>query len=101
MKKFKLAFLLLVVLSLSVTSCYTTRTSLGNYRESTGTPTNFSKGKQLWLFWGLLPAGRTQVSVPKIPDCQVVTRFNFVDGLIFVITGGIIETETIKILVKK
>ena len=100
MKKIKFA-LSLAIICLLLTSCYTTRTSLGNYRDTAGKPENYSKGKQVWLFWGIAPLGRTQLPVPKDGNCQVVTRVNFWDGVIFSITGGLVETETIKVLVKK
>jgi hypothetical protein len=60
-----------------------------------------AKGKQIWLFWGLLPLGRVSVSTPSDGSCQVITRFNFIDFLVSGITGGIVITETIKIKAKK
>lgn len=101
MKRFKISFLLFVALSFCLTSCYTTRTSLGNYNELPGKPTEFSKGKQLWFIYGIFPAGRTQVNIPKTPDCQVVTKYGFVDIIIKGITVGLVQTETIQIMVKK
>jgi len=79
----------------------TTKTNIGAYRETTGNPYVYAKGKQIWLFWGLLPLGRTSVATPTTGSCQVVTKFNFIDFLISGLTGGVVMTETIKVKAKK
>ena len=100
MKKQKtLLMALLCVVSFS--SCLTTKTNVGNYREATGNRYTYSKAKQVWLFWGILPIGRTHTSTPSNGSCQVITRFNLTDLLISGITGGIVTTETIKVEAKK
>ncbi|PZF74659.1 hypothetical protein [Taibaiella soli] len=83
------------------TSCMTTKTNVGNYREAAGTNYTYSKGKQFWLFWGVLPVGRTNVNTPKDGNCQVVTRFNVGDVLITGVTAGIVSSYTIKVNAKK
>jgi len=82
-------------------SCMTTKTNVGSYRETQGEEYTYSKGKQLWLFWGLIPLGRTDVNTPSDGSCQVVTRHNFGDVLIGGITGGILTSHTIKIKAKR
>lgn len=79
----------------------TTKTNVGNYRESSGSTYTYAKGKQIWLFWGIMPVGRTNVATPTNGSCQVITRFNLVDFLISGLTCGIITTETIKVKAKK
>jgi hypothetical protein len=44
---------------------------------------------------------KTSVSTPVDGNCQVITRFSFVDFLISGLTGGIVRTETIKVKAKK
>ncbi|CAM3370057.1 hypothetical protein SL053_002419 [Flavobacterium psychrophilum] len=104
MKKIKslmLISLLAFSVSTSLTSCMTTKTNIGAYRETQGTEYTYGKGKQIWLFWGLLPIGRTNVSTPGDGNCQVVTRFNVSDAIISAITGGVVTTHTIKVKAKK
>ena len=88
-------------ISLFFSSCLTTKTNVGQYRENDGNTYQYSKGKQMWLFWGLMPLGRTSVSTPSSGDCQVITRFNFSDALISGLTGGILSSYTIKVKAKK
>jgi hypothetical protein len=102
MKTIKKAILFLFIISVItiMSSCMTTKTCVGTYTESPGSTYTFAKGKQIWLFWGILPVGRTNVATPTNGSCQVITRFNFVDFIISGLTAGIITTETIKIVAK-
>lgn len=84
-----------------LTSCWTTKTNVGAYSETYGERYKYAKGKQVWIFWGLIPAGRTSVNTPKDGNCQVVTRFNVADILITALTGGIVTTYTIKVNAKR
>ena len=93
--------LLVIIVSTTFTSCMTTKTNVGAYRETQGNEYTYAKGKQIWLFWGIMPLGRTSVSTPGDGNCQVITRFGFVDFLISGLTGGIVTTETIKVKAKK
>jgi hypothetical protein len=96
---FKL-FLFLIIVTL-FTSCLTTKTNVGSYKESEGVEYTYAKGKQVWLFWGLIPIGRTNVNTPKEGNCKVITRFNFADVIISGLTGGLVTTYTIKIKAKR
>jgi hypothetical protein len=78
-----------------------TKTSVGKYKQQEGNRYTYAKGKQVWLFWGLLPAGRTQVNTPDDGNCQVVTKYTFLDGVIYLVTAGVVKTYTIKIKAKK
>ncbi|NBR15930.1 MAG: hypothetical protein EBU01_15340 [Crocinitomicaceae bacterium] len=90
-----------ILLLTSVSSCMTTKTNVGTFKETQGEEYTYAKGKQMWLFWGLIPLGRTSVSTPADGNCQVITRYNFGDAVISSITGGIFTTHTIKIKAKR
>jgi hypothetical protein len=95
--------LLILILSISafMSSCMTTKTSVGAFKETQGSEYTYAKGKQLWLFWGLMPLGRTNVNTPGDGNCEIITRFNFGDLLISSLTGGIVTSYTIKVQAKK
>jgi hypothetical protein len=92
-----LAFTALTLLS----SCMTTMTNVGAYKETSGTEQVYAKGQQVWLLWGLFPLDRKNVDTPKDGNCQVKTRLTFVDYLITGLTFGIVRTQTITVSVKK
>lgn len=96
----KSILLLTFASTLFFSSCLTTKTSVGDFREIKGDEYTYAKGKQLWLFWGLLPLGRTDVNTPGDGNCEVVTRYNFSDCLITGLTAGIISSYTIKVKAK-
>lgn len=101
MKKAIIYLLALLVLGTSMQSCMTTKTPVGNFRESTGEEYMYAKGKQLWLFWGIVPIGRTSVATPTNGSCEVITRFNFGDFLISGLTLGVVTSQSIKIKAKR
>ena len=101
MKKLVFNLLLFFSIVILVSSCMTTKTSVGNYKESQGSEYTYAKGKQLWLFWGIFPLGRTNVNTPGDGNCEIVTRFNVGDALISGLTGGILTSYTIKVKAKK
>ncbi len=104
MKKIKsFLFLLLMTVAISsmLTSCMTTKTSVGAFKETQGNEYTYAKGKQFWLFWGILPLGRTNVNTPGDGNCEVITRFNVGDALISGLTGGIVTSYSIKVKAKK
>ena len=103
MKNLKQKLLLIVtviILSSFLSSGMMTKTSVGAFKETKGNEYTYAKGKQWWLFWGIMPIGRTHVSTPTNGSCQVTTRYNFVDFLISGLTAGILTTEPIKITAK-
>lgn len=97
----KKLFFMLMALAMFTTSCMTTKTSVGAYKEQQGKEYTYSKGKQLWLFWGAVPIGRTNVNTPGDGNCEVITRFNVGDAIITGLTGGIVCSMTIKVKAKK
>jgi len=101
MKSLMLVGILAITVMVSLTSCMTTKTNVGAYKEIQGDEYTYAKGKQIWLFWGLLPLGRTSTNTPGDGNCQVITRFNFIDFLISGFTGGIVTTQTIKVKAKR
>lgn len=86
---------------IAFSSCMTTKTQVGNYPAETGTEYTYARGKQLWLFWGVVPLGRTNVNTPADGSCEVITRFKFTDVLISGLTAGIITSYSIKVKDKK
>ena len=98
-KIFVASVFMLAVLTL-LPSCMTTRTSVASYRETEGDEYVYAKGKQCYLFWGLVPLGRTRVATPADGNCEVRTRYGFWDAFLSVITGGIFEMQSILVYAK-
>ncbi|HIN41202.1 MAG TPA: hypothetical protein EYM86_01955 [Flavobacteriales bacterium] len=100
MKKIQILSIVLLS-SMLMSSCMTTKTSIGSFNEEEGKEYVYDSGKQMWLFWGLMPIGRTNVSTPADGSCEVVTRFKLTDALITGLTGGFVTSYTIKVKDKK
>jgi hypothetical protein len=99
-KFFQLAIVVILTTSI-MSSCMVTKTPVGTYKQETGQVYRYAKGKQVWLFWGLIPCGRTSVATPTDGSCMVKTGYGFGDVLISVLTGGIVSTYSIKVYDKK
>lgn len=84
-----------------MTSCMVTQTNVGKYTESKGTEYTYSKAKQMWIFWGLVPIGHTHTETPADGNCQVVTQMNALDGILTYITVGFFGMQTIKVKAKR
>lgn len=101
MKKRFFSAVALVLAMVAFSSCYSTKTYVGEYQEISHNGTSdtytYAKGKQLYLFGGLIPIGHTRVSTPKDGNCEVVTRVSFLDLLISGITCELITMQTIKV----
>jgi hypothetical protein len=78
----------------------TTKTPVGSYIEQTGEEYTYDKGKQMWIFWGLVPIGRTHVNTPSNGDCMVITKFRFTDALISSLTF-VVTSYSIKVKAKR
>lgn len=89
------------LLALLMTSCLTTRTNVRDYQAVEGKEYKFAKGKQCYLFWGLIPLGRTNVDTPSDGVCQIRTSYRFIDAFVSVITAGIFQMQTIKVMAKR
>ncbi len=95
MKKLLLFFVSVVLF----TSCYTTWTTVGNYKqlENQGLKTyKYDQAKQFYLFGGLLPLGHANANVPNEP-CEIKTKFKFVDLLISTVTCEILTSRTVQV----
>ncbi|MEM7373545.1 MAG: hypothetical protein AAF587_33275 [Bacteroidota bacterium] len=90
-----------LILTLSLSSCLMTQTMVGEYQEEAGREYVYAKGKQFWLFWGIIPLGRTNVNTPSSGNCEVITKFQPGDVIISAITGGIISSYSIKVKAKR
>jgi hypothetical protein len=101
MKKTAVYIMLSIILATTFTSCMVTKTNVGTFKEEQGKDYVYSKGKQVWFLWGLIPIGRTNVSTPADGSCQVITKYNFGDLLIFGLTAGVFKSYTIKIKAKQ
>jgi hypothetical protein len=69
--------------------------------ETPGKEVTFDKGKQFWLFWGIVPLGRTHLSTPTNGNCQVTTKIKLGDFIISGLTAGIVTSTSIKVEVKE
>lgn len=91
--------------ALLLSSCFGTKTHVGQYREIVKVEEqdtyNYSKGKQAYFLWGFFPMGRTQIATPAHGNCQVKTRFGALDMLVSVLTGGIFSMQTVKVKAPK
>ena len=90
-----------VLCTILIESCMMTKTSIGAYKEAPGKEYTYDKGKQIWLFWGLIPIGRTDLTTPSNGECVVISKFRFTDFLVTGITGGIVTSFSIKVKAKK
>lgn len=102
MKK-KTNYLLLLIFIMIFGSCAThvQRLSIyngpvGNHPSKTDT---YSRSKQLYMFWGLLPLGWSQASTPTDKGFQVKTYKGFWDNVIGVISVGIVSSRSTKVIV--
>ena len=82
-------------MALTLSSCMTTSTTTGTYLEDTGKSFTYAKGRQLWLGYGLIPLGKTDVNTPSDGNCEVISKFTFGDFLISGVTFGIVSSRTI------
>lgn len=82
-----------------MTSCYTTQVTVGDVSQSAKTE-KYSKSKQFYLFWGIVPLGKNDPSTPS-DDYIVESKFKFGDFLISGLTGGIVGARTSIVLVEK
>ena len=93
--------IIMILVATMLSSCMTTKTSMNKYKETPGQTYKYSKGKQCYLFWGLVPIGRPSVATPVGEPCQVRTSFRLFDAICSSITGGIFSMQTIKVVAKR
>ncbi len=101
--KFRLLFAVVTLFTAIITSlssCMTTKTSIGAYETTKGEESTYSRGKQAWFLWGIVPLGRTNVETPPDGNCKLTTRRNVEDIFISIITLGLVQLYSIKIETK-
>lgn len=91
---------ILMCMAMLVSSCTVTRTNIGTM-DPKAEKEVFAQTKQMYLFWGLVPLGNSQVKLPDHNNVQIKTAHNGVDLIATSVTGGIFSMVTIKCLVKK
>ena len=96
----KLLFIL-ISFTLLMSSCMTTKTPVGEYTSQEGKKKLYDKSKQVWIFGGAIPLGRTHTGTPRDGNCMGVTKFTFFDGIIHAVTFGFVKTYTIKVYTKQ
>jgi hypothetical protein len=95
------AITLLIVFSITLSSCFVTRTTIGNgpvYKEDTTSV--YSKSKQFYLFLGLAALNKAQPKLPADPNYQIVSYMGFSDVLVTTFTFGILSVRTTKVLIR-
>lgn len=93
---------ILMTCLLLTTSCLTHRHTVGDGPVGAqGRTEVYSRAKQVYIFWGLVPLGRPQPAAPSHGDYQIKTGYNIGDALLSVVTGGILQFRTIRIIVHK
>ena len=98
----KKSFVMLILSAMILLpSCMSTRTSVQDYKETQGQEYRYAKARQCYLFWGLVPLGRTTVATPASQPCQIRTRFGFWDAFVSVITAGIFSMQQIRVYAKR
>ena len=97
----KSALLLVLSVLMFLPSCMTTNTNVKNYDDLDGQEYYYAKGKQNYLFWGLLPLGKPNIQVPEDEPCQIRTTTTFVDGLVSDLTIGIFSMQSVRVLTKR
>jgi hypothetical protein len=91
----------MAVFVLSLNSCYINRHTIGDGPIGRAPAVKYAHAKQVYLFWGLWAVGHPVPATPQDCGYQIKTAFNVVDGIISMLTGGIVSTRNIKILVNK
>lgn len=90
----------ILIVSIVLSSCMTTKTSTGSYMLDKGETSTYARTKQVWLCWGVIPVGRSNVKTPVDKDFQLITRYNLIDFLAFGITGGFVKSYSIIVKTK-
>jgi len=96
----KFSALLIVILSLN--SCFINRQPVGYIQTGKGIETvKYTKKKQMYVLWGLMALKHPEVKTPTECGYIVKTSFNGIDAIVTILTGGIFSMRTVKIEVLK
>ena len=83
-------------------SCMTHRHTIGEGPVGTKGKTQIhSRAKQGFIFWGLVPLGRPEPHKPSHGNYQIKTGSNVGDAILGILTAGIVQFRTIRIIVHK
>ncbi len=95
MKKNYLNLVLLFILGISLTSCYTQSFAVGSGAKTGVTVTE----KNHYLIYGLAPIKTSNPfkMAGDTKDYDVTTTHTFIDGLINFLTGGLYSTTTTRV----
>jgi len=99
-KAFMIRGILVIVIALSVSSCYVSRHNYGDFQElkENKNINTHDKEKQFYLFWGLIALGRTNLDKPdSIDHYRIVTKFNVLDSALSYLTEGLVSMKTYKV----
>ncbi len=92
----------LAILTLSIvllSSCAVNTVQVGNYDENECKPKVYKEGKDVSLFWEMVPLRRTEKKI-NLENYEKVTKRDFFDTVIFYGTAGIFSFKTVTINVK-
>lgn len=93
-------FIALFCLTAIMTSCYTTQVTVGDISSNARTA-RYSKSKQFYVFWGVVPLGKNEPKAPANTAYIVESKFKFGDFLLSRLTGGIVGSRTSMVYVEK
>jgi hypothetical protein len=82
-----------------LTSCGVQRVAVGNYESTDCKTKQHTEGKDISLFWEMVPVRTTEKKI-NITDYEKVVKRDFFDTVIFYGTAGIFSFKTVKINVR-
>ncbi len=101
MKTLFFKILSFVVIATVLSSCMTTHSYIGNYKQLTNDGETdvckYSKVRQHYVLGGLVELERRQPEIPPTKNCDVKTQITALDALVNSFTFGIFEQKTIKV----
>lgn len=100
MKKFKF-LIALILATILLPSCMKTQTYVGDYQRQTYNGSEnyyeYFKGRQSYLFGGLIKLGDCEPDTPPQGTCEILTKQSFVDALLSSLTFNIVTFQTVQI----
>ncbi|MFP4556765.1 MAG: hypothetical protein ACLFNU_07830 [Bacteroidales bacterium] len=94
--------LVLAILTLSIvllSSCAVNTVQVGNYDKKDCKSEVYKEGKDISLFWEMIPLRRTDKKV-NLENYEKITKRDFFDTVIFYGTAGIFSFKSVTIKVK-
>ena len=96
----KATILLAILVTMFSTSCMVTKTNINSFENVHEGTRQYSKQKQFYVLFDLIRVGHTDAKTPSNGQpCQIKTQVTFLDGLIKLLTAGLISSQTIKVTV--